>query len=398
MTMNNRITKTLRGKAGFTLVELIVVIAILGILAGVGTVGYSGYIKKANEAADQQLLGFVNQAFAAACLENGKDASNLDSVPTLTLTGDDGAKKVSAVSMYDDEFQKYFAGNENSAFKVFTKIEFDSAKHLFVGKGTGTAATVSDIVSSILNIVKGSSFEGSEAEIIEDIQSLTNAVKAVATANPELVAGMLSSDGSAFAAYLTANSVDTDDPQAVANYATLFLADQVANLTDAQKQAISDVWKNNTFDYSTKGSVMDGIKAYMTADTGLSTMGAMALFYANAEACVQNMENTYNPTDDTAKAQKQAVIDAFKGVSTTLATSEDTDDVWNALKSGYENMVAAASGNTELLGVIMNYGSTNGDTDAAAFTNTMTTINSNQSTLKDLTGSENMYGDLLSDD
>ena len=68
MTMNNRITKTLRGKAGFTLVELIVVIAILGILAGVGTVGYSGYIKKANEAADQQLLGFVNQAFAAACL------------------------------------------------------------------------------------------------------------------------------------------------------------------------------------------------------------------------------------------------------------------------------------------------------------------------------------------
>ena len=114
MTMNNRITKTLRGKAGFTLVELIVVIAILGILAGVGTVGYSGYIKKANEAADQQLLGFVNQAFAAACLEKGKDASNLDSVPTLTLTGDDGAKKVSAVSMYDDEFQKYFAGNARS--------------------------------------------------------------------------------------------------------------------------------------------------------------------------------------------------------------------------------------------------------------------------------------------
>lgn len=388
--MNNRITKTLRAKAGFTLVELIVVIAILGILAGVGTVGYSGYIKKANEAADQQLLGFVNQAFAAACIEKGDDINNVTSA-TLTLNSDN---TVGAVEPYGTEFTKYFAGNESTAFKVFTEFEFDSAKHLFVGKGTGTTATVSDIVSSILNIVKGSSFEGSEAEIIEDIQSLTNAVKAVATANHELVAGMLSSDGSAFAAYLTANSVDTDDPQAVANYATLFLADQVANLTDAQKQAISDVWKNNTFDYSTKGNVMEGIKAYMTEDTGLSTMGAMALFYANAEACVQNMENTYNPTDDTAKAQKQAVIDAFKGVSTTLATSEDTDDVWNALKSGYENMVDAASGNTELLGVIMNYGSTNGNTDAAAFTNTMTTINSNQSTLKDLTGSENMYGDL----
>lgn len=384
--MNNRITKTLRAKAGFTLVELIVVIAILGILAGVGTVGYSGYIKKANEAADQQLLGFVNQAFAAACIENGDDINSLTSA-TLTLDTDNTVKSVD--DKYNDVFMKYFAGNENTAFKVFTKIEFDSAKHVFVGNSG--AATLSDIVNTILNTVKGSSFEGSEAEIIGDIQSLTNAVKAVANANPTLVKGML---GGAFGDYLDANAVDTDNPQAVANYATLFLANQVAGLTDSQKQAISDVWKNNTFDYSTKGNVMDGVKAYMTPDTGLSTMGAMALFYANAEACVQNMENTYNPTDDTAKAQKQAVIDAFKGVSTTLATSEDTDDVWNALKSGYEKMVDAADRNPELMGVIMNYGSTNGDTDAAAFTNTMTTINSNQSTLKDLTGSENMYGDL----
>ena len=384
--MNNRITKTLRAKAGFTLVELIVVIAILGILAGVGAVGYSGYIKKANEAADQQLLGFVNQAFAAACAENGKDTSNLDSVPTLTLTGD---KTVEKVSLYNEEFAKYFADNENTAFKVFTKIEFNSEKHVFVGNSG--AATLSDIVNTILNTVKGSSFEGSEAEIIGDIQSLTNAVKAVANANPTLVKGML---GGAFGDYLDANAVDTDNPQAVANYATLFLANQVAGLTDSQKQAIADVWKNNTFDYSTKGSVMDGVKAYMTPDTGLSTMGAMALFYANAEACVQNMENTYNPTNDEEKAQKQAVIDAFKGVSTTLATSEDTDDVWGALKTGYENMVAAANGNTELLNAIMSYGSTNGDKDATAFTDTMATIDQNQSTLKDLTDSENMYGDL----
>lgn len=129
--MNNRITKTLRAKAGFTLVELIVVIAILGILAGVGTVGYSGYIKKANEAADQQLLGFVNQAFAAACAENGKDASNLDSVPTLTLTGDAGAKKVGTVSMYDDEFQRYLSGIDG-VFKVISALYFDSVVHMFV--------------------------------------------------------------------------------------------------------------------------------------------------------------------------------------------------------------------------------------------------------------------------
>ena len=132
MTMNNRITKTLRGKAGFTLVELIVVIAILGILAGVGTVGYSGYIKKANEAADQQLLGFVNQAFAAACLENGDDINSLTSA-TLNLTGAAGAKKVDSVDdKYNESFMNYYAGNEDSTFKVFTTIIFDKSKHLFM--------------------------------------------------------------------------------------------------------------------------------------------------------------------------------------------------------------------------------------------------------------------------
>lgn len=131
--MNNRITKTLRAKAGFTLVELIVVIAILGILAGVGTVGYSGYIKKANEAADQQLLGFVNQAFAAACVENGEDMSTLgDGSATMPLTSE---KKINVAGVtpaaYQSAFAKYFAGNESAMFKVYNALQFKGG--VFVG-------------------------------------------------------------------------------------------------------------------------------------------------------------------------------------------------------------------------------------------------------------------------
>lgn len=129
--MKQQVRNKLHGKAGFTLVELIVVIAILGILAGIGTVGYSGYVKKANEAADQQLLGYINTSFAAACLENGKDVKDITSAD-LSLTGPVGAKKVDSVSLYDNEFQKYYAGNEDSAFKVFTTIVFDASKHVFL--------------------------------------------------------------------------------------------------------------------------------------------------------------------------------------------------------------------------------------------------------------------------
>lgn len=68
--MKKQVGNKLRGSAGFTLVELIVVIAIIGILAGIGTVGYSGYIKRTNEGLDETLYKNIIYAGEIGKYEN----------------------------------------------------------------------------------------------------------------------------------------------------------------------------------------------------------------------------------------------------------------------------------------------------------------------------------------
>ena len=120
-------------QSGFTLVELVVVIAIMGILAGVGSAAYSGYVKKANEAADLQLLGAVNTAFASASY----DAGQYDGRPSggAASLAEDGrvAQVISSVDRDGEFFQKYFTGHQDSRFKVYTNLAYDRVTGTFHG-------------------------------------------------------------------------------------------------------------------------------------------------------------------------------------------------------------------------------------------------------------------------
>ena len=150
-------------QSGFTLVELVVVIAIMGILAGVGSAAYSGYVKKANEAADLQLLGAVNTAFASASY----DAGQYDGRPSggaASLAADGKVEKViSTVDRKGEFFQKYFSGNRDRRFKLYTNLAYDRVTGTFHG-AVLTAATDKDGNMVLRYTINGKDYEFTATE------------------------------------------------------------------------------------------------------------------------------------------------------------------------------------------------------------------------------------------
>lgn len=122
---------------GFTLVELIVVIAILAILAGVAVPAYSGYIEKAERAADDQLLGTLNTAFAAACAFNGESNYGRNDNPSITINA--GAVESNALNTANDAINLSFAEFfEGGTFKSVTGLVYMPGSGAFVRGGTMT--------------------------------------------------------------------------------------------------------------------------------------------------------------------------------------------------------------------------------------------------------------------